>query len=180
MTSDVDHRQMPQQELLPQPPCPPRPSRVAIWASGAAALAHAAVASAHFGEWASGSFFVVIAAAQGWLAFALARNRPSVPVLISAVVVNVAVISLYVVSRTAGLPVGPHHDGRNHHHPGEVVAAEAVESVGSLDLATLVAELVLVVALIDMMPRHLIGKTTSALMVAGTAFWALSAAGLLG
>jgi hypothetical protein len=161
---------------------PPRPlaASVAIWCSGAAAVAHVAVVPEHFREWpAAGAFFVVLAAAQGWLAFALVRTRIAVPVLISAVVGTVGVVSMYVVSRTAGLPFGSHHGGEIH-HPGAAVVAEVVEGVGAVDLAALIAELVLVVALVAMLPRQLIGRTTNALLAVGLTFWILSTAGLLG
>jgi hypothetical protein len=180
MMSTVDHgrRRRPGAWDVPDRPLV---SSVAIWTSGGAALAHAAVAPEHFEEWpAAGAFFVVLAVLQASFALAVARSRTTVPVLSTAVVGNVAVITLYVVSRTAGLPFGPEHVAHAHHHPGAAVVASAVEGVGALDLATLIAELAVVVAAVAMLPKRAVGRTTNALMVTGVALWVLAGTGVLG
>ena len=70
----------------------------------AAAGVHAAVAPMHLREGALvGSFFVACAGAQlSWAA--VAWHRPSPTVLWSGIVGNLAVLALWLVSRTVGIP----------------------------------------------------------------------------
>lgn len=82
------------------------------WALGllsvAAAVIHFAVTPEHFEEYFPfGVFFVVLAAFQLVWGVVVA-NRPSPAVLSLGVVVNLAVIVIWVASRTSGLPLGPH------------------------------------------------------------------------
>lgn len=72
-----------------------------------AALIHASVAPAHFGEyWGFGAFFVVIAILQ--LAWAGSVWRGAGPrVLWIGAAGNLVVALIWLASRTAGLPVGP-------------------------------------------------------------------------
>ena len=100
-----------------------------------AGVVHLAVVPAHLAEWpTAGVFFVLLAAAQ-LLAAPLVLVRPR-PGAVAAGVVSLAPLGLWLLSRTAGLPVGP-----------EAGVAEAVGladgAVGVLELATLVASLVL-------------------------------------
>jgi hypothetical protein len=101
--------------------------RLAAFGLVGAALIHAAVAPEHFAEATSfGLFFSISAIAQ--LAFAaLIVAAPSRPLLQAAVVGSLAIVALWAMTRTVGLPVGP--------EPGEA------ESVGSLDLAAGACEL---------------------------------------
>ncbi|MDP8951055.1 MAG: twin-arginine translocation signal domain-containing protein, partial [Actinomycetota bacterium] len=101
-----------------------------------AALAHVWVMPEHFGEWwGYGLFFLSAAVAQGVYGLALLRRRePGRALLLLGVVGNLALIALYAVTRTAGVPFfGPH--------------AGEVEGMGALDLAAVSAEAALVVAL---------------------------------
>src|SRR6476660_9635869 len=69
-----------------------------------AGLVHLAVAPEHFAEWApAGVFFVVVAVGQLWLARGLWRGLHArlVP---AAVLLTAAMVALYVVSRSVGLP----------------------------------------------------------------------------
>lgn len=77
---------------------------LAVVSSAAAAGVHAAVGPVHFREGlALGMFFVVAALAQiGW-SFAMVI-RPSHTLLVAAVAGNSAVLLLWVVTRTIGLP----------------------------------------------------------------------------
>jgi hypothetical protein len=103
---------------------------IAVVSSAAAAGVHAAVAPAHFGEGPLvGSFFVLCAVAQlGWpLAVLLVGS--SRWLLWAAVVGNAGVVTLWGLSRTVGLPVGP----------------RSVEPVGTWDLAATSWELAVVV-----------------------------------
>jgi len=103
---------------------------IAVVSSAAAAGVHAAVGPAHFREGlAFGMFFAVAGLAQvGW-ALAMAV-RPSRSLLVAAVVGNSAVLLLWLVTRTIGLPglmAGP-------------------ESVGLWDLSCGIWELAVIVA----------------------------------
>ena len=99
-----------------------------------AALIHAWVAPEHFEEWwGYGTFFVACAALQGLYAPVLLR-RPGRPVLLLGAAGNLAVVILWLVTRTTGIPLfGPH--------------AGEVEGVGVPDLACTLAEVGIVAAL---------------------------------
>jgi FtsP/CotA-like multicopper oxidase with cupredoxin domain len=116
-------------------------SRKALWAavlSAIAALAHLWAVPEHFREWwGYGLFFLVVAAGQGFYGGIL-PGRPRPYLLPLGVAGNLAVVALYVVTRTVGVPFfGPH--------------AGEVEGVGALGLTATVAELALVVALVALL-----------------------------
>jgi hypothetical protein len=73
----------------------------------AGALAHAFAVPAHADHWLLASaFFAVVAVAQfGW-GIAVYRN-PSRPILVAGLAGSLAVVALWVVTRTTGLPFGP-------------------------------------------------------------------------
>jgi hypothetical protein len=87
---------------------------------------HGVVAPPHFAEtWTHGAFFALLAAFQlAWGAVAYARPAPGVFRIGAAV--SLAVIGIWVVSRTLGAPFGP-----DQWQP---------ESIGPLDLAATAAE----------------------------------------
>jgi manganese oxidase len=101
----------------------------------AAGLIHLWAMPEHLKEWwAYGAFFLLVALAQGVFALGLLR-WPRKPLYLAGIAGNLSVVSLYTVTRTAGIPfVGPH--------------AWHAEEVGRLDLAALAAELSLIVALV--------------------------------
>jgi hypothetical protein len=118
----------------------PTPKRVAAavpggragvaWASAGAGLIHLAVCPSHFKEaTAFGLFFAAAAAAQLWWAAAVWRN-PTQRLLTIGAVGNAAVLALWLVTRTVGLPFGP--------EPG------VAEAVGGPDLFAGVVELYIV------------------------------------
>src|SRR3954452_25489313 len=86
-------------------------SRV-LWTAAAISLAaawvHLAYMGSHFREWwAYGAFFA--AAAAGQAAFAvLVLVRPAVPMLLGGIALNAGIVGMYVLSRTQGVPLGPH------------------------------------------------------------------------
>lgn len=83
-------------------------ARCAATASIGAAVIHLAVAPAHWREWLpSGVFFAGVAIFQ--LAWAvLAWSRPDKWVLAAGIAANAGSAALWVASRTAGVPLGPH------------------------------------------------------------------------
>ena len=108
--------------------------RAAAALSLLAAGVHLWVVPEHFEEWwGYGTFFLVLAAAQGVYALGLLRSV-SLPFLLLGVAGNLAVVILWLVTRTSGVPLlGPH--------------AGEVEGVGVLDLACTLAEVGIVAGL---------------------------------
>ncbi|HEV8044840.1 MAG TPA: twin-arginine translocation signal domain-containing protein, partial [Rubrobacter sp.] len=108
--------------------------RVAAVLSVVAALAHLWAVPEHFREWwGYGLFFLVAAAGQGFYG-GLLPGRPRPYLLLLGVAGNLAVVALYVVTRTVGVPFfGPH--------------AGEIEGTGALGLVATAAEIALVVAL---------------------------------
>jgi manganese oxidase len=108
--------------------------RAAAALSLLAATMHLWVVPEHLGEWwGYGTFFVILAVAQGLYALVLLR-RPSRPLLLLGVGGNLAVAILWLVTRTTGIPLlGPH--------------AGEVEGVGALDLACTLGEVGIVAGL---------------------------------
>ena len=99
--------------------------------SGLAAGIHASVVREHVEEyWLFGAFFVAVTAFQAGWALAIIR-RPTARAAVVGSVVSAAVVLLWALSRTTGLPVGP--------HPWEA------EAVGTLDVLSGLAEVGIVV-----------------------------------
>jgi manganese oxidase len=106
---------------------------MAIALTMVAALIHVLVIPEHFEEWwLYGVLFVLVALLQGFYGVALWLWGGRT-VFILGMVGNLAVVVFYLVTRTVGVPFGP--------HVGEV------EAVGVLDLAATISEVALVVAL---------------------------------
>jgi hypothetical protein len=99
---------------------------------------HAVAAPSHFTEaWPHGAFFAALAAFQlGW--GVRVYTRPSARGFRAGVAVSVAVIAVWVVSRTVGVPVGP-----GAWHPEQIgapdVAATATEAMIALMGSALLA-----------------------------------------
>ncbi len=83
-------------------------ARCAALASFGAAIVHFVAVPAHWREWIlAGAFFAVLAVFQlVWARLVLIRT--TAPVLLIGALVNAAVIVLWALSRTAGVPFGPH------------------------------------------------------------------------
>ena len=97
-----------------------------------AAMIHLWVMPEHFEEWwGYGTFFLVSAIAQGLYAPGLLL-WPNRVILLAGVAGNLAIVILWLVTRTSGIPLfGPH--------------AGDVEGIGALDLACTLAEVGIVV-----------------------------------
>jgi hypothetical protein len=97
-----------------------------------AGVIHILVISEHFDESALyGTFFTVLGVVQ--VAYAVAvLVRPARALLALGALGNAAVVVLWLITRTAGIPLGPE--------------AGEVEAVGALDLVSSIAEVLLVVA----------------------------------
>lgn len=130
-----------------------------------AALIHLWVAPEHaFAWWAYGAFFITVALAQGLLGVALLR-WPGRWVSLAGIAGNLAVVAMYVLSRTSGIPLGPH--------------AGRPEEVGVLDLTATVSEVVVIVLLVGMLDGPYRRAVVNALLVLGLAVWSLRLAGVI-
>ena len=106
-----------------------------------AALIHLWVVPEHLEEWwGYGAFFSICAAAQGLFALGLLR-WPARPLLLLGMAGNLSILILWLVTRTTGIPLGPH--------------AGETEMVGALDLACTLAEAGIVVGIGVMVMRDL-------------------------
>jgi uncharacterized protein (DUF305 family) len=116
-----------------------RGSRIVLYLAAAlslvAASIHVLAMPEHFREWwGYGVFFLGAAVFQGLYGVVLLR-RPWASFFLLGIVANLAVVVLWLVTRTAGIPFfGPH--------------AGEVEAVGAADLAATTIELLLVIALV--------------------------------
>ena len=149
---------------------------VAIALSSAAALAHAASTSSHYTWWAiSGEFFAFLAVAQGALAYRLYRKPMSDAALRVAVWGTVAIVAVYVVSRTVGIPYAPEIAGHGGvARPGRSIVPGANKHVGAFDLLTLAVELLLIMVLTGLMTKQARQRTSAKLMWVGLGIWALA------
>ena len=107
-----------------------------VSASLGAAAIHFSVIGEHFQEWwAFGLSFVAAAWFQAWWAVVFAL-RPARAVAAAGGIVNAAIVVVWIVSRTVGLPFGPD--------------AGKPEAVGFADVLTTALEVVLVAGLLPM------------------------------
>jgi hypothetical protein len=100
-----------------------------------AALIHFFVIPQHFEEWwGYGTFFLGVGAFQGLYALVLLQ-WPGPSLFFSGIAANLAIVALWLVTRTVGIPFfGPH--------------AGEMEAIGAADLAATTVELALSVALV--------------------------------
>src|SRR3954451_6937363 len=135
------------------------------------ALIHASVAREHFDAWPTeGVFFVLLANVEGMLAAAVAA-RPSARALRLAVGTGLATAALLGLSRTIGVPVGPH--------------AWQPEAVGRVDVMATLLELTTAAVLAPLVGwarrgPALLGATALVLVVGtGATVFALAPAGAI-
>ena len=112
----------------------------AACSSTAAAAIHFAVIDEHIGEyWLFGALFAVTATAQlAWAVVTTLSPRPWL--LVGGIVGNLGVAAVWLVSRTAGLPIGPE--------------AGSAEAVGLADVAATAFELVVVAGAVVVLARR--------------------------
>jgi hypothetical protein len=117
----------------------------AVALSSAAALIHLLVTPGHFGEWwGYGAFMLAAFVAQAIYAAALLVWPGWKLLLLAGVIGNLAIIGMWAVSRTVGIPLGP--------ETGEV------EGIGVLDLVCTASEATLVVVLVVLLALHQRGR----------------------
>jgi surface polysaccharide O-acyltransferase-like enzyme len=131
----------------------------------ATAWVHVAYHESHWDQWwAYGAFFLVVGVAQALFALLiLARPRPWVAA--AGIAGTLAVIGMYVVSRTVGVPVGPH--------------ADFAERAGTVDLATTAAEIAALAMLLVLVGERTRRAALNAVLVAGLLLWGLRLSGQL-
>jgi hypothetical protein len=130
-----------------------------------AGYVHLAFLQSHWQEWwAYGAFFLAAGVGQALYAPLLLRFRWTWLLLVG-IAGNVAIVGMYLLSRTAGPPLGPH--------------ARAIEPAGVADLATAACEVVLVGILIGLLGRRARTWIINVLLMAGAALWALRLTGHL-
>ena len=131
----------------------------------AVAWVHLAYVASHLRQWwAYGAFF--LAAGVGQALFApLVLRRPTPRVAAVGIAGNLAIVGMYVLSRTAGPPLGPH--------------AHVPEPAGAIDLATTGAEIALVGVLLTLLGARSRRWTVNLLVAGGALLWALRLSGRL-
>ena len=145
---------------------PPRTTvAVAAVLSLGAAWVHLAYVAPHLRQWwAYGAFFLATGIGQGVFAPLILRwPRPWLAV--AGMTGNIAIVAMYVLSRTNGAPLGPH--------------ANVPERVGAIDLATTASEVVLVGLLVTLLTPRARRSVGNILMAAGAIIWALRLTGNL-
>lgn len=147
------------------------------WAALASVLAggiHLAVAPEHLEHWwVYGAFFIVIGGFQAIFAPVVLR-RPTWPVALTGIAVNLGVVLIWVLSRTTGLPITPPADITSHGR------SDGLEAVGAADLAATGAELLVVCLLVSLLPPRMRRITVNLLLVTAAGLWALRLSGALG
>jgi hypothetical protein len=131
----------------------------------AVAWVHLAYVASHLRQWwAYGAFFIAAGVGQALFApLVLRRPRPWVAAV--GIAGNLAIVGMYVVSRTSGPPLGPH--------------AHVPEPAGAIDLATTAAEIALVGVLLTLLGARARRFTVNLLVAGGALLWALRLSGRL-
>ncbi|MEA2381311.1 MAG: hypothetical protein QOH72_1282 [Solirubrobacteraceae bacterium] len=138
---------------------------VAAVLSLGAAWVHLAYTASHLRQWwAYGAFFLATGAGQALFApLVLRRPRPWVAAV--GIAGNLAIVAMYVLSRTAGPPLGPH--------------AHVPEPAGAVDLATTAVEVALVGVLLTLLGGRSRRWVANLLLGGGVLLWALRLSGTL-
>jgi hypothetical protein len=130
-----------------------------------AAWVHLAYTASHLRQWwAYGAFFLATGVGQALFA-PLVLRRPSAWLVLTGIAGNLAIVAMYVVSRTAGPPLGPH--------------AHVPEPAGAIDLATTGAEMALVGVLLTLLAGRTRRWVANMLLAGGVLLWALRLSGRL-
>jgi hypothetical protein len=146
-----------------------RAPRLLVYLTAALSLGagyiHLAYAESHFQEWwGYGAFFVAAANLQALYA-ALLVWRPRAWQPLVGIAGNLGIVIVYVLSRTNGIPLGPH--------------ARVVEEAGAIDWATTAAQVAIVGALIAMLDGRQRRWIINGLMLLGALAWLLRLSGHL-
>jgi hypothetical protein len=146
-----------------------RAPRMLVYAAAALSFAagyvHFAYAESHFQEWwGYGVFFVVAGNLQALFA-ALLVWRPRAWLPLAGIAGNLAIVVVYVITRTNGIPLGPH--------------ARVVEEARAIDWATTAGQVAIIAALIAMLDGRRRRWIVNGLMLLGALAWLLRLTGHL-
>lgn len=151
-------------------------------AAAVAGLLHLAVVPGHMaGSLLAGGFFLVVGCSQILLGAVLVVQSPGTRALAAVAVAHVLLVALYVATRTADLPFVPVHTPGGHLDATDVAAAapgglgngvpvypgSRTEPVGALDLACVLAEVVLVALLVGRLGQRSRTLVLDAALIAG-------------
>lgn len=124
-----------------------------------AGYVHFAYADSHFAAWwGYGAFFLAAGNLQVLFA-ALLIWRPRAWLPLAGIGANLAIVVVYVLSRTSGIPLGPH--------------AHVVEDAQAVDWATTAAQVAIILALLTMLEGRSRRWIINGLMVLGALAWLL-------
>jgi hypothetical protein len=125
----------------------------------AAGWIHFVYIASHWRDWwAYGAFFLATGLFQALFAPAMLK-WPNMWTALAGVAGNLAIIGMYIMSRTHGIPAGPHKG--------------LIEKATAIDLACTAGEIVLVGILLGMVGATSRRWIINLLLVAGVALWAL-------
>jgi hypothetical protein len=125
-----------------------------------AAWVHLAYTASHWQDWwAYGAFFLGMGLFQAACVPALVRWPRSAGVALAAIAGNLGVVGMYVLSRTAGVPMGPHEG--------------VVEDAGAIDLAVTAAEVAIVACLLTVLRARPRALVVNLLLAGGGLLWFL-------
>ena len=134
----------------------------ALTAAGLSLVAgwiHFAYVGSHWRDWwAYGMFFLVSGAFQALFAPAIMR-WPNAWTALAGIAGNLGIVGMYVLSRTNGIPAGPH--------------TGVVESATAVDLTCTAAEIALVGVLLGMVGQSNRRWIINLLLATGVALWVL-------
>jgi hypothetical protein len=112
--------------------------RIVGWLSLAAGVIHAVAMIDHFGHyWLYGVFFLAVTYGQVLWGLALLRRPVDDRVLTIGALANLAIVAVWLYSRTIGMPIGP-----NAGRPEAVGAMDVAATLDQLALAAYVAAIV--------------------------------------
>jgi hypothetical protein len=144
-----------------------QPAVVAGVLSAYAGALHLYVVPVHLRAWwGYGAFFLAVGIVQVLCGLVVAR-RPGPALALAGILGNVAVVGIYVLSRTNGVPVGPVHSGHR------------LERAGVLDLTATAVEVGVIAVLVTLLPARTGRITINVLLMTGVGLWALRLSGLL-
>ena len=127
--------------------------------SAGAGYVHFMYADSHFEAWwGYGAFFLAAGNLQVLFAIVLLW-RPRAWLPLAGIGANLAIVVVYVLSRTSGIPLGPH--------------ARVVEDAEAVDWATTAGQVAIIVALLMMLERRSRRWIINGLMVLGGLAWLL-------
>jgi hypothetical protein len=131
-----------------------------------AAIAHFGVAAPHFHDWwLHGAFFVACGTLQALFAAVILWRPRTSWIALTGIAGNLAIVTMYVVSRTNGAPVGPH--------------AGVPEPAGRLDMLTTAGELLLVAVLVTMLGDRAGRWAMRLVLLLGAGLWSARATGIV-